>query len=81
MRRDRALPGRLFVPVLPRNALRARPLAAVLPHRALTVPTVDPDPETRRRARVQSPAIGFVGALLLLAALLAVVALVVWAVL
>jgi len=45
------------------------------------VPTVDPDPETRRRARVQSPAIGFVGALLLLAALLAVVALVVWAVL
>ncbi len=69
------------MPVLLRNMLRARPLAAVFPRRALTVPTADPDPETRRRARVQSPAIGFVGALLLFAALLVVVAVVVWAVL
>lgn len=45
------------------------------------MPTVDPDPETRRRARVQSPAVGFVGAIVLFAALLTVVALVVWAVL
>ena len=57
-------------------------MAAVLPPRALAVPPpVDPDPETRRRARVQSPAIGFVGGILLFAALLAVVALVLWAVL
>jgi len=41
---------------------------------------VDPDPETRRRARVQGPAFGFLGAVVLLAVVLAVVAVVVWAV-
>lgn len=57
-------------------------MAALLPRRPLAVPpTVDPEPETRRRARVQSPAIGFVGAILLFAAVLAVVVLVLWAIL
>lgn len=57
-------------------------MAALLPRRPLAVPpTVDPEPETRRRARVQSPAIGFVGAILLFAAILAVVVLVLWAIL
>jgi len=44
-------------------------------------PIVDPEPETRRRARVQSPAIGFVGGILLFAALLLLIAVVLWAVL
>ena len=44
-------------------------------------PTVDPEPETRRRARVQNPAIAFVGAILLFAAILAVVVLVLWEIL
>ena len=82
LRRGPALPrGRLRLSLVPRDALRARAVATVLPRRALAVPPVDPDPETRRRARVQSPAVGFVGGILVLAALLAVVALVLWAVL
>jgi hypothetical protein len=44
-------------------------------------PAVDPEPETRRRARVQSPAIGFVGGILLFAVILMVIAVVLWAVL
>jgi hypothetical protein len=44
-------------------------------------PAVDPDPQTHHRARGQSPALGFVGGILLFAVLLAVIALVLWIVL
>jgi hypothetical protein len=79
LRRDPRVPGELGVPVVPGHEVRAHTLAAVLPRRPPRMtPSVDPQPETRRRARVQGPAVGFLGGLLLFAALLAVVALVLW---
>jgi hypothetical protein len=83
LRRDRDLPReRPRLPVLPREPVGARALATLLASPPLAVaPAVDPELETRRRARVQSPAVGFVGGILLFAALLAVIVVALWAVL